>query len=203
MKEEDKIWFNGVYPYFRMQKEINNLLILLKKFNTDMEEREDNFLKLTTELLRILPFKIDVDKKDNSIITGIHLLMNDGILLLNNYFPYLKNDYNNIINTYFIDLVQIIKIRNKYIHEPHNIKCTMFLCGGNNAKAGFKYKEEYYELNTDSLIKIIKEINKVFEKIKEKFRNKVDELSDEEQSHPYIQNVFNYYFENYNKDIDN
>ena len=203
MKEEDKIWFNGVYPYFRMQKEINNLLILLKKFNTDMEEQEDNFLKLTTELLRILPFKIDVDKKDNSIITGIHLLMNDGILLLNNYFPYLKNDYNNIINTYFIDLVQIIKIRNKYIHEPHNIKCTMFLCGGNNDKAGFKYKEEYYELNTDSLIKIIKEINIVFNKIKEKFRNKVDELSDEEQSHPYIQNVFNYYFENYNKDIDN
>ena len=68
MKEEDKIWFNGVYPYFRMQKEINNLLILLKKFNTDMEEQEDNFLKLTTELLRILPFKIDVDKKDNSCL---------------------------------------------------------------------------------------------------------------------------------------
>ena len=57
MREEDKIWFNGVYPYFRMQKEINNLLILLKKFNTDMEEQEDNFLKLTTELLRILPLR--------------------------------------------------------------------------------------------------------------------------------------------------
>lgn len=199
MSEEDKVWFNGVYPYFRMQKEINNLLILLKKFNPNIEEQEDNFLRLTTELLRILPFKLEVDKNDNSIITGIHLLVNDGILLLSKEFSYLENDYNNIINMYFADLVQIIKVRNKYIHEPHNIKCSMFLCGGNNAEASFKYKEEHYELNTDSLIEIIKEINIVFNKIKEKFKNKVNELTDEEKEHPYIKNIFENYFEDYNK----
>ena len=203
MLEEDKIWINGIYPYFRIQKEINNLLILLKKFNTNIEEQEDNFLKLSTELLRILPFKLDYDKSNRNIVIGVHLLVDDGILLLKNYFPYLVNDYNNIINKYFVDLVQVIKIRNKYIHEPHNINCTMFVCGGNNAKAGFKYKEEYYELNTYSLIKIVKEINMVFNKIKEDFKNKVDKLSSEEKAHRYIINVFNNYFDDYNKAIDN
>lgn len=198
MNEEDKIWFSGVYSYFRMQKEINNLLILLKKFNPNMEEQEDNFLRLTTELLRILPFKLEVDKKDNSIITGIYLLVNDGILLLSKEFSFLENDYNNIINTYFVDLVQIIKVRNKYIHEPHNIKCTMFLCGGKNAKAGFKYKEEYYELNTDSLIKIIKEINCVFRKIQTKFEDVVERLNEKDKNHPYIENMKNNYFLDYN-----
>lgn len=202
MKEEDKIWMNGVYPYFRIQKEINNLLILLKKFNTNIEEQEDNFFKLSTELLRILPFKL-VHEKDINIVTGINLLTGDGILLLKNYFPYLENDYKHIINNYFVDFVQIVKIRNKYMHEPHNINCTMFVCSGNNAMAGFKYKKNYYGLNTDSLIKIVKEINIVFNKIKEDFKNKVNELSSEEKANPYIQNVFDNYYDDYNKIIDN
>ena len=64
MKEEDKIWFNGVYPYFRMQKEINNLLILLKKFNTDMEEQEDNFISEFIEELKNA-LENTINKKQN------------------------------------------------------------------------------------------------------------------------------------------
>lgn len=200
MNDEDKIWFSGIFPYFRMLKRINELLILLISNNPNMEEQEDNFLDLTTELLRILPFKLikDVDTKE---VTGIELLKKDGILLLKEYFNDLEKDYNDIINNNFIELVQIIKIRNKFVHEPHNIKCVCFSCGGKHAYVGFEYKEEYLELNTDYLIEIIKELNIVFEKIKIKFESKVSELDEKDKEHPYILNLFNNYFENYNSNL--
>ena len=81
MDKEDKVWFDGVYPYFRMLKKINELLLLLKENNPKMEEQEDNFLELTSELLRLIPYKIEYDK-DEDIITGIKLLKSDGIMLL-------------------------------------------------------------------------------------------------------------------------
>lgn len=200
INEEDRIWFNGIYPYLRMLKKINKLLILLIRDNTSIEEQEDNFLELTSELLRILPFKLEIDNKTKTII-GIKILTTDGILLLKEYFEDLEKDYTNIVNTNFVELVETIKIRNKYIHEPHNIKCVYFSCGGNNTHACFEYKRQHFELNTDLLIKLIIELNNVFEKIKLKFKNKVDELNDEEKSHPYIQNILNNYWKNYNSEL--
>ena len=155
---------------------------------------------MTSELLRILPFKLERDEK-SKVITEIKLLDKSGILLLKKYFKDLKEDYTQIINNNFVSLVQIIKIRNKYIHEPHNIKCICFVCGGNSARAGFEYKNEKLDLNTDSLIKIIKEINSVFKKIKIKFEKYVEKLDEKDKIHPYVLNMKKNYLLDYNKNI--
>lgn len=198
MNQKDKIWVNGIYPYFRILKRINNLLVLLIKENYNMEQQEDVFLELTSELLRILPFKLEQNKET---IIGIKLLNKSGILLLEKYFKDLNNDYVQIINDNFVSLVQIIKIRNKYIHEPHNIKCICFICGGKSTRAGFKYKNENLDLNTDSLVKIIREINCVFYKIQIKFEKYINNLDEDEQNHPYILNMKNNYLLDYNKKL--
>lgn len=195
--KKDNLWFNGIYPYFKMLKKINELLILLIENNTNIEEQEDRFFDLTSELMRILPFKLERDKKTN-IIVKIELQEDAGILLLKKYFRDLEKDYKNIVDTNFVELVQIIKIRNKYIHEPHNIKCVCFACGQKNTIAGFKYKKEYLELNTKSLLEIIKELNTTFEKIKIKFKDEVNKLNEEDRNHPYVLNILNNYFEDYN-----
>ena len=200
MDSVEKIWLNGIYPYFRILKRINELLIMLIKENYSIEQQEDCFLELTSELLRILPFKLERDEK-SKMITEIKLLDKSGILLLKKYFKDLKEDYTQIINNNFVSLVQIIKIRNKYIHEPHNIKCICFVCGGNSARAGFKYKNEKLDLNTDSLIKIIKEINSVFIKIKIKFEKYVEKLDEKDKNHPYVLNMKKNYLLDYNKNI--
>ena len=200
MDSVEKIWLNGIYPYFRILKRINELLIMLIKENYSIEQQEDCFLELTSELLRILPFKLERDEK-SKMITEIKLLDKSGILLLKKYFKDLKEDYTQIINNNFVSLVQIIKIRNKYIHEPHNIKCICFVCGGNSARAGFEYKNEKLDLNTDSLIKIIKEINFVFKKIKIKFEKYVEKLDEKDKNHPYVLNMKKNYLLDYNKNI--
>lgn len=200
MDSVEKIWLNGIYPYFRILKRINELLIMLIKESYSIEQQEDCFLELTSELLRILPFKLERDEK-SKVITEIKLLDKSGILLLKKYFKDLKEDYTQIINNNFVSLVQIIKIRNKYIHEPHNIKCICFVCGGNSARAGFEYKNEKLDLNTDSLIKIIKEINSVFKKIKIKFEKYVEKLDEKDKIHPYVLNMKKNYLLDYNKNI--
>lgn len=201
MDKEDKVWFDGVYPYFRMLKKINELLLLLKENNPKMEEQEDNFLELTSELLRLIPYKIEYDK-DEDIITGIKLLKSDGIMLLSEYFNNIESDYTNILNDNFAELIQIIKIRNKFIHEPHNIKCVCFTCGGNNTYACFKYKDTILELDTERLIEIIKKLNDVYKKIELKFLNKVNELEENEKNHSYILNMKNNYFKDYNSKLN-
>lgn len=201
MADEDKIWFNGIYPYFRMLKRINELLLLLKENNTNMEEQEDNFLELTSVLIRLIPYKLEYDRNKN-IITGIKLIKSDGILLLGEYLNDIERDYDKILKNNFVELVQIIKIRNKYIHEPHNIKCVCFTCGGNNAYACFKYKETNYELNTEKLVEIIKKLNDVYKKIELYFLYKVNELEEKDKDHPYILNMINNYFKDYNSNLN-
>ena len=201
MDKEDKVWFDGVYPYFRMLKKINELLLLLKENNPKMEEQEDNFLELTSELLRLIPYKIEYDK-DEDIITGIKLLKSDGIMLLSEYLNDIESDYDIILKDNFVELVQIIKIRNKYIHEPHNIRCVCFTCGSNNTDACFEYRETIYELNTEKLVEIIKKLNDVYKKIELKFLNKVNELEENEKNHSYILNMKNNYFKDYNSKLN-
>ena len=79
MDSVEKIWLNGIYPYFRILKRINELLIMLIKENYSIEQQEDCFLELTSELLRILPFKLERDEK-SKMITEIKLLDKSGIL---------------------------------------------------------------------------------------------------------------------------
>lgn len=192
MNKKDKVWFNGIYPYFRMLKKINKLLVLQVNLTPHLEKQEDNFFELTSELLRILPFKIDMEKMT------IQLLKKDGILLLKDYFDDLENDYESIVNDNFKTLFQIIKIRNKYIHEPHNIKCVDFSYSRGHTRAGFKYKNEYFELGTEEIIKIVEGLNNTFEKIQIKCKNKVAELDEKDKDHPYILNLIDNYFMDYN-----
>ena len=191
MNEEDREWFNGIYPYLKMLVKINYKLDELVKDNNDekvIEHEADIFFDLSSELIRLLPFKLDYDES-KEVTMGITLVKKDGILLLKNHFDEIENDYKEIIDKYFADLVQIIKIRNKYIHEPHNIKCDCFVFGRDHAYASFKYKEENYELSTDSLVEIVDQLNNSFKKIEKKFKLKINDLDIIERDHPYIKNV--------------
>lgn len=193
MNDEDKVWFNGIYPYFRMLKRLNELIIILTNNNYNIELQEDYFFEFTNEFMRILPYKVSKEKNE------IELQKDDGIMLLKKYFLFLEKDYDNILNNNFAILNEIIKIRNKFIHEPHNIKCVCSTWGRKTSQVIFKYKSEFFELDTDRLIKIIAALNITFGKIKDMFFEKVNELEEKDKDHPYILNVSKYDFNSYNR----
>ena len=199
MNKEDKIWLEGIYPYFRILKKINELLIQLKNDNIEIEAIEDDFLELSSEMLRLLPYKLDYDE---GTICGIDVIGENGILLLDKYFGFIKINYDKITKEYFTELSQIIIIRNKYIHEPHNIKCVCFTFGKNDSYACFKYKNKSFSINTNKLTNIIKDINDVFQKIKIKFLNEIEKLESKDKDHPYIINIITNYFDNYNSNLE-
>lgn len=185
MDEKSLMWYNGTRIYFKILNNINNLCEKLKENSSNFDEIENYFLQLSSELLRIFPYKIKHDPKDNSKIIDIYLGKNDGILQLKEFFPNLENEYEKILKKYSEDLKQIPKIRNKYVHEPHNIICVEFELSGNHKEAIFKYKDNDYILNTDLLLKIINEINRIFKNIGDEIDLRAKDLNEEEKKYIY------------------
>ena len=54
-------YLNSLYPYFKMLNNINNDLTQVIKSNTNNEpyQNEELFYNITSELLRLLPYKYD------------------------------------------------------------------------------------------------------------------------------------------------
>lgn len=125
-------------------------------------------------------------------------LLDDGILLLKKYFVDIKQDYENIINKYSDILIKIRKIRNKFIHEPHNIKWAYTVGGKTSCSIGLYYKNDLQTISTIELTEIVISLNNAYKKILKQFKDKVDEL-EEQKNHPYIENVLKFDFNYYNQ----
>lgn len=196
MTENDREWFNGCSVYFRILNKINELLLKIISDNMELqpEENEEYFYEMANQLLRLLPYTVDT--KNN-----VAKLLDDGILLLKKYFVDIKQDYENIINKYSDILIKIIKIRNKFIHEPHNIKWAYTVGGKTSCSIGLYYKNDLQTISTIELTEIVISLNNAYKKILKQFKDKVDELEEEQKNHPYIENVLKFDFDYYNQII--
>lgn len=151
----------GLYPYFRILNKINkNLTSLIKVRNNNRSyDNQEKFYYITSELTRLLPYK----EKDNMLV----LDYKSGILLLWKSNKNIENYYSLIINneSYNKTLKNVLKIRNKFIHEPHNISCGFHQKTPSIYSIGVYYKTDLLYVSTISLAPIIYYINKVFEEI--------------------------------------
>lgn len=138
MENETTKFLNNLYPYFKMSDKINNVLTKVIRSNKDNNsyQYEELFYNITSELLRLLPYKYN--EKDKSII----LDNKSGILLLTDKIDYIENKYKKILNfDRFHDVLKDIhKIRNKYIYEPHNISYAFSVGGTLICSMGLYYK---------------------------------------------------------------
>ena len=65
MESENRKFLNNLYPYFKMLDNINNDLTKVIRSNTDNDpyQNEELFYNITSELLRLLPYKY-IEKED-------------------------------------------------------------------------------------------------------------------------------------------
>lgn len=101
---------------------LDNINIYLNKiidhnYNGDPYQTEKWFLYISSELMRLFPLR------RNKKTEQLELSPTDGILLLDKNIPFILEKYNKICSNlcYLEVLDDIAKIRNKFIHEPHNI----------------------------------------------------------------------------------
>ena len=84
MKSEQIKFLNNLYPYFKMLDNINNDLTKVIRSNkdNDLYQNEELFYNITSELLRLLPYKY-IEKEDKIVLdikSGILLLTNQTII---------------------------------------------------------------------------------------------------------------------------
>lgn len=161
--EEFNSWYN-LYPYFKMMENINNNLTKLLKNNkyNDIYYDEEIFYYITSDLLRLIPYKYI---KENDTLK---LDKKSGILLLVDCVDYIEKKYNKILcfNGYHDVLKDILKIRNKYIHEPHNITYAFSINSTSFYSMGLYYRTQLLSISTVTLTPIVYYLNKIFEKLK-------------------------------------
>lgn len=162
---ENRLFLEQIYVYYKMLDNINIYLnkIIDSNYNGDPYQTEKWFLYISSELMRLFPLK------RNKKTEQLELSPTDGILLLDKNIPFILEKYNKICSNlcYLEVLDDIAKIRNKFIHEPHNIHFLSSMGSNTSCFMKFKYKSKILSINTISFGSVIYYINKAFKQIDE------------------------------------
>ena len=193
-----------VYPYFKILKTINDNLTLL--INNNVESlpyvNEELFYQISSDLIRLLPYKIPRERQSNTpIYDRAYIDDTCGIALLKSDLPMLNNDYELIIkNKKCLEVLEIVRIiRNKYIHEPHNVQFAFSVGGKTSCSMGLSYKDKLYSVSTIWLTNIVCELNTVFQKIKTFCIQEMSILGDKYDEYYCYQFVREIALEEYNR----
>lgn len=197
MTDNNRKFLNSLYPYFQMLDNINRYLneLININFETHIYDKEDYFYKITSEIMRLLPYKKDINNPKKLMLDET-----SGILLLKSKIPFLKQKYNKIIKSNSLQQVlkDILFIRNKYIHEPHNISFSYSVEGNNSCSMGLHYKNRQLSISTITLTPIVYYLNIIFDDIK-KIAISIIELDNKFKEYPYYNIIMNYNFISNNK----
>ncbi len=190
---------NGIAVYAKILNDINLKFHVLIEDNTEklFHENEQLFYEIISEIMRMIPVK---KKRGSEEIVGLD--SKSGILLLQMEVSFLLEDYQRIINSDINKkiLQDMSIVRNKFIHEPHNINAAFYVGGKTSCSMGLYYKDRLCSVSTFKLNNIIYELNKVFDKLKTFFAEKVDKCGEHYKEYPCYVVMMNYDFRKYNKD---
>lgn len=203
MEKESREFLEGVYPYFVILENLNINLQQLIRENTKNQphENQELFYKICSDLIRLYPVKIPKDSDKNWLYSKARVDNRTGILLLSNYIPFLQDEYNRLLNEdkCVVALSEILTIRNKYVHEPHNMHFSYYIGGITSCTVGMYYKEELLSVSTIWLTNIICELNLIFEKIKDLYMDAISKCHDKYKEYPCYLKIYNCHLSKYNK----
>lgn len=179
--DNQRKFLDNIFVYYKILDDINKYLnkIINNNFNGNPHEVEEWFYLITSELMRLFPIEYNRKTKMNEIS------INDGILLLKDEIPFIVDKFNKIYSTEIYKNIfnDIMRIRNKFIHEPHNINYVFSVGSNTSCSMGLYYKNELLNISTISLGSIIQYINKTFTEIDKIILKYLDE-DDKLKSYP-------------------
>lgn len=197
MHRDKRELFEGIIIYARLLDNVNKKFTELIKDNTkkEMYENEQLFYEIITEILRVFPLE-----KRNGGIKGPD--MKSGILLLEKDIPFLLEDYSRIIENkkHKKILVEMMEVRNKFTHEPHNMNACYYVGGKTSCTVGVYYKDVLCSLSTIKISYIVYELNKVFIKLRKYVLGEVDKYDEKYKEYPCYIALLKCDFEKYNED---
>lgn len=197
MDETTRALLDGIFIYAEILNNTNMKFKELVEENTEKQlyENEQLFYEIISEIIRLFPLK---KERGGTEIIGVD--SNAGILLLETDIPFLLEDYKRIIdnNTYKKIMSDLSFVRNKFVHEPHNMRVGFYVGGKASCSMGIYYKNELCSISTIKISYIIYELNEVFEKLKIFWRDKVNNCGEEYKEYPCYEAMLRYNFRKYN-----
>ncbi|WMJ24089.1 hypothetical protein RBG61_05310 [Paludicola sp. MB14-C6] len=179
---------------------IETLYILNKKliklcgsdyYTPDYEFDSKAILDIIQDIPRLIPYSKSKDGKK------LEYKNRDGLLEYSNDIDYLKNDYDEILKNNYDFLDKIKDVRNKYEHKLHDIQLLSY-GGGSLIIFEFilKIEDKIIKIDSDNLIKLIKQLNKLFSKIIIDIKACAE--ANNKQEYPYYKKISRFDFNDFN-----
>lgn len=125
----------------------------------------------------------------------------DGLLEFSEDLPFLKKDYESLLECHIIFLKKIKEIRNKFEHKMHGADLTS-AGAGTFIEFELVYHTGQKEITVYSgeFIRLMKDLNILFSKIQSTLKDFA--LKEEKQYYPYYQRLMRLDFADFNKIYD-
>lgn len=152
---------NALYRYFEALYELNQNIIIL--CGVDVLDNQGQYEKQIETVIhlapRLVPYKYDAENL-------CKLVNKDGLLEFENDLPFLKTDYEHILQNHKVFLSNIKAIRNKLEHKMHGAQIVA-TGSGNSCLFDIFYEvnQKRIRITAGELIGFAKELNTLFNKI--------------------------------------
>lgn len=183
-------WIEGIAYYCRVLYKVNQKIIKLADLDciNEGQEAEDYFYEIAENIVTLIPCSANDSK--------VCLCERDGIFDFVNELNFLKKDIENIFEKNKEAFHKIKLIRNKHEHVAHKINVVASSSGTSSLiSVTFDYEDNTYRLNCEEFINIMRDVNIMFNKIIECFREFKEEYDkNNPNSHPYLEKYSNINF---------
>lgn len=205
MDEKTKELLEGVYPYFKILENVNIHLreLISKNIDNKPYDNTELFYYIATDITRLLPIKGYAWENGKKYCLP-SLDRRSGILLLSNKIDYLESEYKKFIENKKCRqaLGYILTIRNKYVHQPHNLAFCFSVGGKTSCSMGIYFKDKLQSISTIWLTNIVRDLNRIFEKIRQQCLSATENCESKYKDYPCYKFIQDTSFEEFNRSYD-
>ena len=185
---------NALDRYFEALYELNQNIIVLYGVDVldNRGEYEKNIENVIHLVPKLVPYKYDKMK-------DVYKLGNsDGLLEFESSVPFLRTDYEHILQCHYACLSNIKTIRNKLEHRMHGVNMNSSGSGSSCLfEMTYEVDKKYIRITAGELIGLVKELNVLFAKIQEQVA--AFAYQNDKCSYPYYRKITRFSFEDFNQ----
>lgn len=202
MDEKMRELLDGLFIYLKILNDVNLKTNELINQNIKNEpfENEQLFYEISSEIIRLLPLRKRKGETGEAKEV-VRLDCSSGILLLKEGVPFLEESYRTIVEDKGCKmiLINLSNIRNKFVHEPHNMNFCYSVGAETSCGMGLYYKDSLWAISTIDITYILYELNEIFDRVKKLYIEKAIEAGKKYVEYPCYKTVLGYDFKKYNE----
>lgn len=189
---------NALRGYFEALYYVNRNLLTL--CGLDIEDNAGHYERIAQDMIqqipRLVPYTFNKKTNQYEIIDG------DGLIEFSDQIPFIRQDYQTLLQKHLDFLAKIKMIRNKLEHKMHSVRLMGGGSSGGSVAFDFTYSvnDENIDIASYEIISFVKDLNSIFYKIQELLKQYATENG--KGYYAYYRRMTRYKFSDFNKIYD-